>query len=100
MSSTVLAMGPSTVGILLNPGLGSTSGRVSAQSAFTCAGYSPTVPDRLILPEPGLRPYRPQKWDGILMLPPISDPHPMTEPFIARSEPSPPVDPPGTYFAL
>lgn len=62
--------------------------------------YLPAVPDELTLPEPGLRPYSPQKCAGILMLPPISDPHPIADPPIAKSAPSPPLDPPGVYFPL
>ena len=93
-------MGPSEVGMFLKPGLGSIRGVNRSRGLDGCKNLLPTVPDKLTLPEPGLRPYTPQKCDGILMLPPISDPHPMAEPFIARSAPSPPLDPPGVYLTL
>lgn len=48
--------------------------------------------------ELGLYPYKPQKWDGILMLPPLSLPNPKGDPFIAINPPSPPVEPPEVLY--
>jgi len=43
----------------------------------------------------GFRPGTPQKWQGIRMLPAMSEPIPKIEAFAARIAPSPPDDPPG-----
>lgn len=48
----------------------------------------------------GFRPYRPSMWLGMRMLPPMSVPHPTTDPCRARRVPSPPVEPPGVKPGL
>lgn len=43
----------------------------------------------------GRKPQRPQKEEGIRMLPPMSVPTPKIEPFVRMRAPSPPLEPPG-----
>lgn len=56
--------------------------------------HSPRTPSTGILPYPGFREYIPQKFAGILKLPPISLPQPSALPSIPSNAPSPPDDPP------
>lgn len=58
------------------------------------------IPTYTIRSTVGFRPYTPHIWQGMRMLPPISDPIPMTDPPPPISAPSPPEDPPGARFKL
>ena len=51
-------------------------------------------PISVYLPTPGLIPYTPQNAAGILILPPISEPMPITLHLAAYKAASPPDDPP------
>lgn len=52
------------------------------------------------LPAVGFKQHTPQKWAGILRLPPISLPQPSIDASAPSAHPSPPDDPPGPRFKL
>ena len=58
----------------------------------------------LVLRDVGFKPYTPLKWQGTLILPPISPANPRMEPPADNSAPSPPEEPPadrvGSYLIV
>ena len=88
--------------MILRPSSGSNQNRIAFQSRklkshekINLTVPPARLPLSIILPVVGLSAAVPQKCDGVLRLPPMSDPNPKIEPPWARRQASPPEDPPG-----